>query len=248
MNRAAAIIPAAGRGARVGFKTPKTFIDIGGRPLLAHTIASFAASRRICLIQPVLPRTHLERFRTGLLDHFGWRTCRPAVAGGRERQASVAAGLRALPEGIDYVVIHDGARPFVSTALIEKVLAAARRHGAALAAVPVHDTIKRVSPDFFLEGTVDRRTLWLAQTPQAFAVGLLREAHAQALAAGLEATDDAALVEALGHPVRVVPGSRLNFKITTREDLALARLLAGRAAEKATPRAPGAKRGHARTP
>jgi 2-C-methyl-D-erythritol 4-phosphate cytidylyltransferase len=108
------------------------------------------------------------------------------------------------------------------------VLAAARRHGAALAAVPVQDTVKRVSADLFLDGTVDRRALWLAQTPQAFSVALLREAHAQARARGLEATDDAALVEALGHRVRVVPGSRLNFKVTTREDLALARLLAGR--------------------
>ncbi|MHB8837213.1 MAG: 2-C-methyl-D-erythritol 4-phosphate cytidylyltransferase, partial [Candidatus Methylomirabilia bacterium] len=172
---------------------------------------------------------------------------RPAVAGGRERQDSVAAGLRALPAGIDYVVIHDGARPFATAALVERVLAAARRHGAALAAVPVHDTIKRVSPDLFLDGTVDRRALWLAQTPQAFSVGLLREAHAQARAAGLEATDDAALVEALGHPVRVVPGSRLNFKITTREDLALARLLVGRAAERALLRSPGVKREHSRT-
>ena len=179
----------------------------------------------------MLPRTHLARFRSGILARFGWSTCRPAVAGGRERQDSVAAGLRALPEDIEYVVIHDGARPFATTALVERVLAAARRHGAALAAVPVHDTIKRVSPDLFLDGTVDRRALWLAQTPQAFSVGLLREAHAQARAAGLEATDDAALVEALGHPVRVVPGSRLNFKITTREDLTLARMLIGRAAE-----------------
>lgn len=229
MSRAAAIIPAAGRGARIGLKTPKTFIDLGGQPLLARTIAIFAASRRIALIQPVLPRTHLAYFRTGVLGRFGWGTCAAAVAGGRERQDSVAAGLRALPADIDYVVIHDGARPFATTALVERVLAAARRHGAALAAVPVHDTLKRVSPDFFLDGTIDRRGLWLAQTPQAFSVGLLREAHAQARAAGLEATDDAALVEALGHPVRVVAGSRLNFKITTREDLSLARLLVVRA-------------------
>jgi 2-C-methyl-D-erythritol 4-phosphate cytidylyltransferase len=246
VSRAAAIIPAAGRGSRVGFKTPKTFIDLGGRPLLAHTIAIFAASRRISLIQPVLPRTHIRRFRSGILDRYGWGVCRPAVAGGRERQDSVAAGLRALPEGIEYVVIHDGARPFATTALVERVLAAARRHGAALAAVPVHDTIKKVSPDLFLDGTVDRRALWLAQTPQAFSVGLLREAHAQARAVGLEATDDAALVEALGHAVRVVPGSRLNFKITTREDLALARLLVGRAAEKAPLRSPATKREHSR--
>jgi len=247
MSGAAAIIAAAGRGSRLGFKTPKTFLDLGGQPLLARTIAVLAASRRIALIQPVLPRTHLGIFRTAILEHFDWSTCRPAVAGGRERQDSVAAGLRALPEGIDYVVIHDGARPFATTALVERVLAAARRHGAALAAVPVHDTLKKVSPDLFLDGTVDRRALWLAQTPQAFSVGLLREAHAQARATGLEATDDAALVEALGHPVRVVAGSRLNFKITTKEDLTLARLLIGRTAEHAVSRPPGSKRERSRT-
>lgn len=232
MSRAAAIVPAAGRGSRTGFKTPKTFIDLGGEPLLARTIAVLAACRRISLIQPVLPRTHLARFRAGMLARHRWPACAPAVAGGRERQDSVAAGLRALPEDVEYVVIHDGARPFVTAALIERVLAEARRHGAALAAIPVQDTVKRVSADLFLDGTVDRRALWLAQTPQAFSVGLLREAHAQARAAGSEATDDAALVEALGHPVRVVPGSLVNFKITTREDLLLARALVGGAAPR----------------
>jgi 2-C-methyl-D-erythritol 4-phosphate cytidylyltransferase len=141
----------------------------------------------------------------------------------------VAAGLRALPGDVEFVVIHDGARPFASTALIDRVLAEARRHGAAIAAIPVQDTVKRVSADLFLEGTVDRRALWLAQTPQAFSVALLREAHALARDSRFAGTDDAALVEALGHPVRVVPGSRLNFKITTREDLSLARMIVGRA-------------------
>jgi 2-C-methyl-D-erythritol 4-phosphate cytidylyltransferase len=230
VSRAAAIVPAAGRGTRIGAKTPKTFLDLGGVPLLARTIALLAASRRIDLIQPVLPRTHLARFRSGILARHRWDACRPAVAGGRERQDSVAAGLRALPDDVEFVVIHDGARPFATTALVERVLAEARRHGAAIAAIPVQDTVKRVSADLFLGVTVDRRGLWLAQTPQAFSVALLREAHALARDARLAGTDDAALVEALGHPVRVVPGSRLNFKITTREDLSLARMIVGCAA------------------
>ena len=234
-GRAAAIVPAAGRGSRIGFATPKTFIDLGGVPLLARTLAALAGCRGLALIQPVLPRTHVAAFASRILARNRWGICRPAVAGGRERQDSVAAGLRALPDEIEYVLIHDGARPLVTAALAAKVLAAARRHGAALAAIPVQDTVKRVSPDLFLDGTVDRRALWLAQTPQAFHVSLLREAHARAREAGLEATDDAALVEALGHPVRVVPGSRLNFKITTREDLALARALVAAA--------PAARRG-----
>ena len=226
MSRAAAIIPAAGAGARLGFSTPKTFIDLGGAPMLARTIATVASSRRIAVVQPVLPRSHLSLFRSRILSRHRWENCLSPVAGGRERQHSVAAGLRALPEDVDFVVIHDGARPFVTRALVERVLLEARRHGAAIAAIPVQDTVKRVRPDLFLDGTLDRRALWLAQTPQAFQIGLLREAHARASAAGLDATDDAALVEALGHRVRVVPGSVLNFKITTREDLALARALA----------------------
>lgn len=222
MSRAAAIIPAAGQGSRLGFKTPKTFLDLEGEPILARTISVFAQSRRIGLIQPVLPRTYLGPFRR-ILAREGWERCLPAVAGGRERQDSVAAGLRALPDDVDYVIIHDGARPFVTLALIHRVLEEARRHGAALAAIPVQDTVKRVSSHLFLEGTVDRRHLWLAQTPQAFQVSLLREAYSRARAQGINATDDASLVEAIGHPVRVVTGSSLNLKITTREDLALSR-------------------------
>lgn len=227
MNRAAAIVPAAGRGSRIGLKTPKTLLDLGGEPLLARTIAVLAGCRSISLIQPVLPRTHLARFRTVVFARHRWAACRPAVAGGRARQDSVEAGLRALPSWVEYVVVHDGARPFATPALVERVIAEARRHGAALAAIPVQDTVKRVTSDLFLDGTVDRRALWLAQTPQAFSLSLLLEAHERAIATGLEATDDAALVEALGHPVRVVPGSRLNFKITTREDLTLARRILG---------------------
>lgn len=232
MSRAAAIVPAAGKGSRIGSKTPKTFLDLGGVPLLARAIDLLAACRRVDLIQPVLPRTHLARFRSGILARRRWSTCVQPVAGGRERQDSVAAGLRALPDDVEYVVIHDGARPFATAALVERVLAAARRHGAALAAVPVQDTVKRVTTDHFLDGTVDRRGLWLAQTPQAFSVALLREAHAAARESRFTGTDDAALVEALGHPVRVVHGSRLNFKITTLEDLSLARMMVGGSAPR----------------
>lgn len=223
MSRVAAVIPAAGRGTRLGYKTPKTFLDLDGSPILARTIAVFAQSRRVGVIQPVLPRSWLGAFGR-LRARAGWERCAPAVPGGRERQDSVAAGLRALPADVSYVVIHDGARPFVSLALIHRVLDEARRHGAAIAAVPVQDTVKRGSPHLFLEGTVDRRNLWLAQTPQAFQLSLLREAFARA-ADHPPATDEAALVEALGHPVRIVPGSPLNLKITTKEDLALSRAL-----------------------
>ncbi len=122
-------------------------------------------------------------------------------------------------------MIHDAARPFVTPAIIDRVLDAARRHGAALAAVPVHDTVKSSTRAGRVLKTVDRRGLWLAQTPQAFRADLLREAHRRAVAAGHRGTDESALIESMGHPVHLVPGSPLNFKITTREDLALARSL-----------------------
>ncbi len=221
----AAVIPAAGRGTRIGFKTPKTFLELGGAPVLARTIEVFARSPRVACVQPVLPRSWIPAFGARVAAGRRWARCLPPVAGGRERQDSVAAGLRALPPGTDYVIIHDGARPLVSAAIVHRVLAAARRHGAALAAIPVQDTVKRVSPDRFLEGTVERSGLWLAQTPQAFHLPLLLEAHARARETGAWATDDAGLVEALGHRVRVVPGSPVNLKITTREDLAAARAL-----------------------
>ena len=180
MSRAAAIIPAAGRGSRIGFKTPKTFIDLGGR-------AAAGAHDRRLRRQPA-HRPDPARPAPDAPGALSLRDPRPLRAGapaGRRSPAGASGRTRwppacaPCPTDVDYVVIHDGARPFATTALVERVLAAARRHGAALAAVPVHDTLKRVSPDLFLDGTVDRRALWLAQTPQAFSVGLLREAHAQ---------------------------------------------------------------------
>jgi len=219
------VIPAAGRGSRTGLKTPKTFLALDGESILARTIGVFAASPRIAYVQPVLPRARVAAFRTGPLARRRWRTCLPPVAGGRERQDSVAAGLRALPRDVEFVIVHDGARPLVPLALVHRVLEAARRHGAALAAIPVQDTVKRGSLDGFLAGTVERQHLWLAQTPQAFHLPLLLEAHEHARATGAAATDDAGLVEALGHPVRLVTGSALNLKITTREDLLIARAL-----------------------
>lgn len=227
MKGAAVIIPAAGKGVRTGLKTPKSFIPLAGAPLLARTIDVFHGHKQVGLIQPVLPRTQLSAFRKRFIDAYGWEKCRPAVAGGRERQDSVFLGLKALPEGVEFVIVHDAARPLVTAALISRVLLAARRHGAALAAIPLQDTVKKSTRLSLVEKTVDRRGLWIAQTPQAFRTGLLREAHSRAAARGFRATDDASLVEKLGHPVYMVTGSSLNLKVTTREDLLLARTLLG---------------------
>jgi 2-C-methyl-D-erythritol 4-phosphate cytidylyltransferase len=227
MGRVAVIIPAAGRSERVGLKTPKPFLLLAGVPVLARTIDRFQRNRRVSLIQPVLPDTQIPLFMR-LLKKYRWGKCLPPVRGGRERQHSVSNGLAALPPEVEIVMIHDAARPFVTTAIIDRVLDAARRHGAALAAVPVQDTVKSAAPSGCVSNTVDRRGLWLAQTPQAFRVDLLREAHRRAAADRHLGTDESALVESMGHPVHLVPGSPLNLKITTRDDLTLARSLAAR--------------------
>jgi 2-C-methyl-D-erythritol 4-phosphate cytidylyltransferase len=147
--------------------------------------------------------------------------------GGPRRRDSVRLGLEALGE-CRWVVVHDGARPLVTAALIEAGLAAAAETGAAIAAVPLADTLKDVAEDGLIRRTLDRRNLWAAQTPQVFDYDLLREAHR--LAEG-DATDDAALVEALGRRVKVFPGSPRNLKVTTAADLALAQALAAKSEE-----------------
>ena len=143
------------------------------------------------------------------------------VAGGATRQASVWRALQAAPAA-DLLVVHDAVRPFVTRALIDAVVGAARQSGAAICALPIAETVKRVRGDE-VEATVDRAGLWTVQTPQAFRADLLREAHDKARRDGVVGTDDAALVERLGHPVKVVRGLEDNLKITTPEDLRRAR-------------------------
>lgn len=225
MTQVAAIIAAAGKGARIGLKTPKPFLLLEGEAVLARTITVFQRHPRIGLIQPVIPRRHLSLFNNRLYKKYRWSKCLPPVAGGRERQDSVFYGLSTLPEDVEMIVIHDGARPLLSHDLLNRVLKAASRFGAALAAIPIQDTVKKVSLNNLVEDTVDRRNLWLAQTPQAFRANLLREAYSLARTKNIHSTDDAALVESLGHQVHIVPGSPWNLKITTRDDLALARVL-----------------------
>ncbi len=149
------------------------------------------------------------------------------VAGGATRQESVWRALQAAPAGCDIVVVHDAVRPFVTFELVEAVVDAARTAGAAICALPIAETVKRVRAGI-VEATLDRSELWAVQTPQAFAGAILREAHEKALRDGFVGTDEAMLVERLGHPVRVVPGLEANIKITTAGDLRRARAWIGR--------------------
>jgi len=215
-----AIIVAAGKSLRMG-GGDKIWVSLGGRPLLAHTISIFQFSSAIDRIVLVLSA---DRQRLGMSlvkgAHFG--KVANICFGGEERQQSVRAGLEALGP-CEWVVVHDGARPLVTTRLIEQGLAAARETGAATSAVPVHDTIKLVNEKNLVEKSLSRNGLWLIQTPQVFRYDLLMEAHSRA--AGIVASDDAGLVERLGNPVKVFMGSYHNIKVTTPDDLVLAQML-----------------------
>jgi 2-C-methyl-D-erythritol 4-phosphate cytidylyltransferase len=220
----AAVIPAGGSGTRLGGGLPKQFRSLHGEAILAITVRHFVRHPAVGTVVVAAPAVHLERTRR-LLEPL--RRGRRAVAvhvveGGAERQESVWRGLAAVPPSSAHVLVHDAVRPFVTRRLIDAVLRATREGGAALCALAVAETVKRVRDGLVVE-TLDRRGLWAVQTPQGFRTDLLREAHDKARRDGITGTDDAMLVERLGHPVRVVQGSIDNVKITTLDDLRRAR-------------------------
>jgi 2-C-methyl-D-erythritol 4-phosphate cytidylyltransferase len=212
-----AIILAAGQGERMG-GIDKLLTLVHGRPLIFYSLAAFASSPEIDELVVVASAENRARIEAVLAE-----MARPVtlVLGGSRRRDSVRAGLDALPD-CEYVVVHDGARPLVTPALIEAALAGARETGAALCAVPVADTLKRGDDAGLVYSTVSREKLWQAQTPQAFSRDVLLRAHG---ATDIEATDDAALVELMDAPVRLVQGSVRNVKVTTPEDLDLVEAL-----------------------
>jgi 2-C-methyl-D-erythritol 4-phosphate cytidylyltransferase len=217
----AALVLAAGRGARLGRAVPKAFLPLAGKPLVVRALEAIAASPEIDQVTPVVAPADLPRFAAlePLLRALPKLT--DPVTGGAERQDSVGRGLASLAGDVGWVAVHDAARPLVEPAAVSRVVCAAREHGAALLAVPVRDTIKRVAAGVVVE-TPARDTCWAAQTPQVFRAELLREALAKAEAEGTLATDDAQLVERLGVRVQVVRGDPSNLKITYAADLVAA--------------------------
>jgi 2-C-methyl-D-erythritol 4-phosphate cytidylyltransferase len=216
MRDVAVLIPAGGAGTRLGRRTPKQFLRVGREEILAATVRHFRRHPRVAAIVVAAPAAHVERARRllgrGVL----------VVAGGATRQESVRLALAAAPASAALALVHDAVRPFITAELVDAVLAAAVSDGAAICALPVAETIKRVRDGLVAE-TVERDGLWAVQTPQAFCADLLREAHDKARRDGVAVTDDAMLVERLGHRVRVVPGLAGNVKITTPDDLRRAR-------------------------
>ena len=217
----AAVVPAGGSGTRMGNETPKQFLQLGDVPLLIHALRVFESSRTITEIVVVVPENAVTYCQKELLPQFALSKVSTVIAGGARRQDSVWSGLQAVDERTKLVVVHDAVRPFVSEAMVERVIETAKTRGAAIAAVPLHDTVKRVAPDGMIETTLDRQQLWSAQTPQAFKIELLREAHQSSQESDVEATDDAFLVERIGHRVAIVNGSPDNIKVTRPEDLVM---------------------------
>jgi 2-C-methyl-D-erythritol 4-phosphate cytidylyltransferase len=226
--RVVALLLGAGRGERLGQQVPKAFVSLAGRPLWLHALAALERAAALDAVIPVVPEVELPRFRERVAALGARPKLLAPVAGGRERQDSVRAGLAALPPAAEWVAVHDAARALVRPEAVERVIEAARETGAALLATPVRDTIKRVAAGRVVE-TPPRAACWAAQTPQVFRVEILREALAKADAERFVGTDDAELVERLGVAVRVVEGDRDNLKLTHPEDLVLAeRILASR--------------------
>ena len=220
----AALVVAGGMGRRLGSRVPKQLIRLGGRSIVDRSLEPFLSSERVHEIVLVMPADLVSQPPESLTS-----STKPArvVAGGPRRQDSVARGFDAASSAAEVIVIHDAARPFVTSELIARTIDAAAEAGAALAAVAASDTVKQVTIDRdvpWVGRTLDRAAIYLAQTPQAFKRDVLQAAIAAGLN-GAEATDEAALAERAGHPVRLVQGEPQNIKITTEADLVLARAL-----------------------
>ena len=218
MEHVTAIVPAGGRGERMGSDQPKQYLSLGGRPVLWHVLAHLEASPSITDIVLVLRPEDFDHCRQEVLEPGGFAKVRAVVPGGDQRRESVYLGLQRSVA--DIVLIHDAVRPFFSQALLARVIEATREYGAALPGLQVIETIKEVAEGRVI-GTPQREKLWRAQTPQGFDRKLLQRAHDEA-GSDREATDDAMLVEQLGHVVHIVEGEADNLKITTPEDLAWA--------------------------
>jgi 2-C-methyl-D-erythritol 4-phosphate cytidylyltransferase len=217
------VIVAAGSGTRTGSEELKQFRWVAGKPMLLHSIQTFQARPDVAMVVCVLPREHVGDPPPWVFQSDPDRLL--LSVGGRHRGESVANGLEDLPSECEIVVIHDAARPLVSSDTIGRVIEEARKGNGAVAALPVADTLKRVESSGKIVETVDRFGLWRAQTPQAFPRKIIERAHREAREADRIATDDAALCEQIGLPVVVVRGSERAVKITEEIDFALAEAL-----------------------
>ncbi len=216
-----AIGPAGGSGTRMGGTVPKQFQSLNGKPILYHTIKTLQNCETISEIILVVPEKEYETANTDWLGKL--EIVKKVVIGGEQRQDSVYNGFCEVSQDSEIVLVHDGVRPFLSQKMIADSIDAAREYGAAITAIPVHDTIKRVDTSGLVSQTIDREGLWRVQTPQAFRYSLLLDAFNKAKTENFYGTDEGALIEHLGEPVKIVEGLEQNIKITRPEDLELSK-------------------------
>ena len=203
----------------MGGSVPKQFLALGGQPIIIHALRVLQASPSIDEIILAVPQSETEYCLTQIVNLHHFTKVTKVVPGGLERQDSVRHALEEVHAEVDVVLVHDAVRPFLTEKMVDEVVSLARAKGAAIIALPMKDTVKQVGAGHVIERTVDRRPLWLAQTPQAFRRDWLLDAHRKAHAERVHATDDAYLVEWCGHPVSVVEGSGDNIKVTRPEDM-----------------------------
>ncbi|MDP2916452.1 MAG: 2-C-methyl-D-erythritol 4-phosphate cytidylyltransferase [Dehalococcoidia bacterium] len=222
ISKVCAIIVAAGASRRMN-GVDKVFAPLGGKPVLAWSVSAFQQCPSVDQIIIVVSRGNLEKARQLVIRNM-WTKVTQVCAGGKRRQDSVTAGLAEIVD-CEWVIVHDGARPFVTAEMLEQGLKTAKETGAAVAAVPVTDTIKVAGEDMLVRETPSRNSLWAAQTPQVFRHDIITEAYRRATG---DVTDDASLVEQAGYRVKLYTGSYDNIKITTPGDLVLAEVLSNK--------------------
>ena len=219
----AAIVPSAGIGVRLRSKIQKPYIELAGKPILGRTLIKLSENKNVKEI--ILAVAEDKTAYAGkMVNKYGIKNVR-LVAGGRERRDSVYNALKVVSADIDYILIHDAIRPFITDELIESLLRAAYKYGAAIAGVPVKPTLKIVGKNSFIESTPSRNMYWEAQTPQVFKRDLIEKAYKSAIEKNIQATDDSMLAERIGVKPKIVMGSYSNIKITTKEDLELAKII-----------------------
>ena len=224
MHKTTAIIVAGGKGSRMGGKIKKQYLKVNNKEIIAHTLAVFEKHPQISEMIVVTSEEDRDYVKERI-QHYEYKKVSQVVAGGKERQDSVANGLEAVSEDSEYIMIHDGARPLITETIISKALEKTYEVDATVVAVPVKDTIKVVDTAGIVEATPARTSLWAIQTPQTFEATLIKEAYREAKDKGLIGTDDSTLVEALGKAVHIVEGSYSNIKVTTPEDLEIVKNL-----------------------
>ncbi len=223
-----AVITAAGKGTRMNSSINKQYIELGGMPVLARTIAAFQACGQVDEIVVVINEEDIQFCKNSIIDRYGLNKVKTLVSGGAERQNSVYKGLCEVDNKCEIVLIHDGARPFVSIENIVACIENARSYRACGVGVKIKDTVKISNSEGFVFSTPDRNNLWSIQTPQSFDYRLIMKAHEEAIRNNYIGTDDMVLVEKMGIPVKIVEGSYNNIKITTPEDIIIGEaILAG---------------------